>query len=134
MTKKEIKRDWHLIDGKGKVVGRLASEISLILQGKIKVGYSPNLDCGDYVVVTNSEKVKLTGRKMDKKLYIRHSGYPGGFKQETAREAFEKHPERVLYKAVLGMLPDNKLKAERIKRLKLVVGSDNPFGKHFLKK
>lgn len=124
---KDIKRDWHLVDAKDQVLGRLASEIARFLTGKHKVTYSAHMDSGDYVVVTNCEKVHLTGRKLKQKVYRSHSGYPGGFKEVTIEKMLNEHPERVIIHAVSGMLPDNRLKKDRIKRLKVVVGEKNPF-------
>lgn len=124
---KEVKRDWHLIDANGKIVGRLASEISILLMGKHKPVFSKHQDVGDYVVLLNAEKVKFSGRKETQKLYRRHSGYPGGFREITAKLLREKYPERIIKKAVFGMLPDNKLKRERLKRLKVIIGNENPY-------
>lgn len=131
---KEIKRDWHLIDAKERILGRLASEIAVFLVGKNKPCFSPHLDCGDYAVVINAEKVRLTGRKEKEKKYYRHSGYPGGLKIETPKDLREKAPEEILKRAVLGMLPKNRLTKERIKRLKAVVGERNPFAEKFKQK
>ena len=128
---KEVKRDWHLIDASGKIVGRLASEISILLMGKHKPVFSKHQDVGDYIVLLNAEKVEFSGRKETQKLYRRHSGYPGGFKEITAKLLREKHPERIIKKAVFGMLPDNKLKRERLKRLKVIIGNENPYEAKF---
>ena len=133
IKEKEVKRDWHLIDAKGKIVGRLATEISTFLMGKHKPIYTQHTDMGDYVVLINSEKVKFSGRKEDKKLYRSHSGYPGGFKELTAKLMREKHPERIIEKAVFGMLPDNRLRKDRMKRMKVIIGSNNPFENQFKK-
>jgi len=130
----EVNRNWHLIDAKGEIVGRLATKISQILMGKNKVSFSKHMDMGDYVVLLNSEKIKFSGRKEDKKLYRSHSGYPGGFKEITAKLLREKHPERIILKAVSGMLPENRLKKERLKRFKIVVGNKNPFEDKFNQK
>ena len=124
---KEVKREWHLVDAKDQILGRLASEIASLLIGKHKPTFSKHIDVGDFVVVLNVEKVMLTGRKETQKLYRSHSGYPGGFKEITAQKLREKHPERIIKKAVFGMLPDNRLKKQRMARLKLVVGKENPF-------
>lgn len=124
--KNDVKRAWRLFDAQSNSLGRVASDIAKVLIGKDKATYSPNIDVGDYVVVVNAEKVKLTGRKLSNKKYYSHSGYPGGFKEVSIGEMLEKHPERVMLKAVSGMLPDNKLKKERLKRLKIVVGEKNP--------
>jgi len=131
---KEIQRDWHLIDAKNQIVGRLASKISGLLMGKHKPNFSKHMDMGDYVVLLNAEKVEFSGRKEDKKLYRSHSGYPGGFKEITAKLLREKHPERIIRKAVFGMLPDNRQKKERLNRFKIIVGDTNPFEDKFTKK
>ena len=131
---KEIKRDWRLVDAEDQILGRTATKIAELLMGKHKVKYSKHIDIGDYVVVLNVEKVKLTGRKEDQKLYRRHSGYPGGFKEITAKLMREKHPERLIKKAVFGMLPDNRLKKARMVRLKLIKGNKNPYENKFKKK
>lgn len=124
---KEVKRSWHLIDANEEVLGRLSSKISRLLVGKNKVYYAPFLDVGDFVVVTNAEKVVLTGKKSTSKVYRGHSGYPGGFKEVSFKSMLEKHPDRILRHAISGMLPDNKLKKGRLKRLKIVVGKENPY-------
>lgn len=130
-TQKEIKRQWHLFDAKDKVLGRLASEVAKILQGKHKASYSAHMDSGDLVVVINAEKVKLTGKKSQQKVYRSHSGYPGGFKEVPFAKMIAEHPDRVISHAVSGMLPDNRLKAERLKRLKVVAGEKNPYENNF---
>lgn len=122
----EIKREWYLINAEGKTLGRLASEIAKILKGKHKPIYSPHLDCGDYVIVINAEKIRVTGRKLDQKIYYRHSGYPGGLKSITLREQFAKHPERVIKAAVKGMLPKNRLGRKMLKKLKVYAGASHP--------
>jgi large subunit ribosomal protein L13 len=124
---KEIKRNWHLIDAKDQVLGRLSSQIARLLTGKHKPSYSAHLDSGDFVVVVNCEQVRLTGKKETKKVYRSHSGYPGGFKEVTLAKMRKEHPERIIQHAVKGMLPDNRLKKERLARLKLVVGEKNPY-------
>ena len=127
----EVKREWHLVDAKDKVLGRISTEIATYLMGKNKPSYSANIDSGEYVVVVNSEKVVLTGKKAQKKTYKSHSGYPGGFKERKLEKVLEEHPERVLEHSVSGMLPDNRLKAERMKRLNIVIGEKNPFTDKF---
>jgi large subunit ribosomal protein L13 len=122
----EIERDWYVIDAEGQTLGRLASRIAPILKGKHKPIYTPHLDCGDFVVIVNAEKVHVTGRKLDQKLYHRHSGYPGGLTSITLREQLDKHPDRVLYAAVKGMLPKNKLGRRMIKKLKVYAGDSHP--------
>ena len=113
----EIKREWHLIDVKDKILGRVASDIALLLMGKSKSNFVRNLDCGDFVVVINASQVKVTGRKESLKKYFRHSGYPGGFKAETLSELRIRNSREIIKKAVSGMLPQNKLKAKMLKRL-----------------
>ena len=116
---------WHVIDGDGLVVGRLASNIAAILRGKHKPSYTPHVDCGDHVIVVNAEKVRFTGQKLDKKEYVRHTGYPGGQRRTTPREVLAKHPERIIEKAVKGMLPKTKLGRQMYKKLHVVVGPDH---------
>ena len=124
---KEVKRAWHLIDAKDAVLGRLATRAAALLMGKLKVDYSPHIESGDYVVVVNAEKVKVTGRKAQQKLYRSHSGYPGGFKEVTYAKMSKEHPERIIEHAVSGMLPDNRLKKARMAMLKIIVGEKNPY-------
>ncbi|HKZ84610.1 MAG TPA: 50S ribosomal protein L13 [Anaerolineae bacterium] len=126
VTKEEIQREWVLVDAEGQTLGRLASRIAAILRGKHKPTFTPWLDCGDYVVVVNAGKIKVTGNRMDSKVYYRHSGYVGGLKSVTLRRQLEKHPERVLAAAVRGMLPNNRLGRKMVKKLKLYTGSDHP--------
>lgn len=127
--KKEVKRNWHLLDAKDKVLGRLATSVAILLMGKHKPTYSSHMDSGDYVVIINVEKVKLTGKKTSQKVYRRHSGYPGGFKEVSFSKMITEHPERVIQLAVSRMLPKNRLQDQRIERLKLVVGEKNPHEK-----
>lgn len=122
----EIEQKWFIVDADNKVLGRLASEIAQILRGKHKPTFVPHLDVGDFVVVVNADKVRLTGRKSEYKTYFRHSGYPGGQKFTTVAEMLEKHPERVIVSAVKGMLPSNKLASKQIKKLKVYAGEDHP--------
>lgn len=130
---KEIKRSWHLIDAKDGVLGRIATQIAMYLMGKHKPTYSPHLDSGDYVVVINAEKVVLTGKKPLQKVYRHHSGYPGGLKEISLAKMKKEHPERILEHAVSGMLPDNRLKKDRMARLKVLVGERNPYADKFNK-
>jgi len=116
---KEINRTKHLVDAKGQILGRLASQIALLLTGKGKANYSSHLDSGDFVTVINAKEVKLTGRKKEQKLYRSHSGYPGGFKEITFAQMSTEKPEEVVRHAVAGMLPDNRLKKNRLARLKI---------------
>ncbi|MGB9857096.1 MAG: 50S ribosomal protein L13 [Dictyoglomaceae bacterium] len=124
--KEEIKREWFLVDAKGKTLGRLASEIAKILRGKHKPIYTPHVDTGDFVIVINAKDVVLTGKKENTKVYFRHSGYPGGMKLITAKEMRAKHPERMIYFAVKGMLPKNSLGRKMIKKLKVYPGPEHP--------
>ncbi len=128
---KEIKRNWHLIDAKDEILGRLSTKIATYLTGKDKPTYSAHMDSGDFVVVLNSEKVKLTGKKSLQKVYRSHSGYPGGYKEVPFKKMLEEHPTRILEHAVSGMVPDNRLKKDRMLRLKIVVGEKNPFESKF---
>ena len=123
---KDITRDWHVVDAEGRVLGRLASRIASILMGKEKPTYADFLDCGDFVIVVNAEKVRLTGKKLSDKLYYRHSGYPGGLKQMSAAEVLQKHPERLIRSAVKGMLPRNKLGRKMLLKLKIYAGENHP--------
>jgi large subunit ribosomal protein L13 len=122
----EIKRQWYVVDAQGQTLGRLASKIAPILKGKHKPTYTPHLDCGDYVVVLNVDKVRVTGRKLDQKIYYRHSEYPGGLKSINLRDQLAQHPDRVLFAAVKGMLPKNRLGRQMIKKLKLYAGEEHP--------
>jgi large subunit ribosomal protein L13 len=126
VRKGDIKREWYVVDAQGKTLGRLASEIAKILRGKHKPIYVPHLDCGDYVIVVNAEKVRVTGKKLDQKFYYRHSGYPGGLKSINLRGQLQKHPTRVLEAAVRGMLPKNRLGRAMIKKLKVYAGDSHP--------
>jgi large subunit ribosomal protein L13 len=128
---KEIKRAWHLIDANGAILGRISTQIATLLMGKQKPSYSRHLDSGDFVVVVNAEKVKLTGKKPLQKVYRSHSGYPGGFKEVSFEKMSKERPERIIEYAVRGMLPDNRLKQDRMARLKVVVGETNPYQDKF---
>ena len=123
---KEVKKNWYLVDAKNKILGRLATQIAMRLRGKHKPIFTPHADTGDFIVVINAEKVSLTGKKWDKKIYYRHSGYIGGLKEITAKKLLEKKPEDVLRFAVKGMLPKNSLGRRQLKKLKIYVGSDHP--------
>ena len=124
--KEEVNKKWYLINAENKILGRLASKIATILQGKNKPEYSPNSDCGDYVIVTNCEKIILTGKKLKDKKYYRHSGYLGNLKVKTAGEILEKNPEFLIKQAVKGMLPKNKLGRRMLKKLKVYAGPEHP--------
>lgn len=121
----EVSRRWILIDAKDLPLGRLSTEIAKYLIGKYKPSYTPHIDGGDYVIVINAAEVPVTGNKEEKKIYYRHSGFPGGIKDATLKEVREKFPERIVENAVKGMLPKNKLSPERMKRLKVFPGSDH---------
>lgn len=121
-----IEQKWHVVDADGQVLGRLASRVATILMGKDKACYTDFVDTGDFVIVVNAEKVKLTGKKWDDKIYYSHSGYPGGLKQSTARNVRSKHPERLIQSAVKGMLPKNKLGRKMLKKLKVYPGPEHP--------
>ncbi len=121
----DIDRSWWLVDGAALPLGRLASEIAKILRGKHKPTYAPHMDMGDYVVVVNAAQVVVTGAKATDKKYFRHSGYPGGLTEQSFAELLQKHPERVLEKAVRGMLPKNRLGRRMIKKLKVYAGSEH---------
>ncbi len=122
----EIEKKWYVVDATNKVLGRLAGQIALRLRGKHKPSYTPHLDTGDFIIVINAEKVRLTGRKLDQKMYYRHSGYLGGLKSMTARQMLEKKPEEVIRLAVKRMLPKNKLARHQLKKLKVYRGSEHP--------
>jgi large subunit ribosomal protein L13 len=124
--KEEIEREWYVVDAEGHTLGRLASTIASILRGKHKPIYTPHLDCGDFVIVVNADKVRVTGRKLDQKFYHHHSGYPGGLSSISLRDQLAKHPERVLQAAVKGMLPKNKLGRKMYKKLKVYAGDSHP--------
>jgi large subunit ribosomal protein L13 len=123
---KEIEREWFLVDAAGKVLGRLASQIAAILQGKHKPVYTPFLDTGDFVVVVNAGKVRLTGKKMKQKFYHRYSGYPGGMKSTRYDKLLKKHPERAISLAVKRMLPKNRLGRRMFRKLKVYAGPTHP--------
>ncbi len=127
MAKKwEVPRRWFVVDAQGKVLGRLASRIAMVLRGKNKPEFTPHLDTGDFVVVVNAGQVKLTGRKLDQKIYYRHSGYMGGLKETSARQMLKRKPEEVLRHAVRGMLPKNSLGRHLLKKLKIYTGAEHP--------
>lgn len=121
----EVQRDWYVIDATGKPVGRLASEIAHRLRGKHKATFTPHVDTGDYIVVINAEQARFTGRKEDEKRYYRHTGYPGGLRSNTPAEVRASHPERILERAVRGMLPKNRLGRSMLSKLKVYAGSEH---------
>ncbi|MEJ2559302.1 MAG: 50S ribosomal protein L13 [Anaerolineae bacterium] len=122
----EIERKWFVIDAQGQTLGRLATRVATVLRGKHKPIYTPHIDCGDYVIVVNAEKINVTGQKLDQKIYYRHSGYPGGLKQVTLRRQLQTHPERVIEAAVRGMLPKNRLGRKMFRKLKVYDGPEHP--------
>lgn len=121
----EVKRDWILVDAKGKTLGRLASAIAHRLRGKHKAEYTPHVDTGDYIVVINASEIKVTGKKFTDKMYYHHTGYPGGIKETNFQELITKHPTRVLEKAVKGMLPRNPLGRQMFHKLKVFPGAEH---------
>jgi large subunit ribosomal protein L13 len=121
-----MQHDWYVVDAQGQTLGRLATRVATILRGKHKPSFTPHVDCGDYVVIVNAEKIHVTGQKMDQKKYYRHSGYPGGLKEVTLRDQLQKFPDRVLESAVRGMLPKNRLGRRMFKKLKVYAGPDHP--------
>lgn len=122
----EVERNWWVVDAKGETLGRLAARIAPILKGKHKPSYAPNVDAGDYVIVINAERIHVTGKKLDDKMYYRHSGYPGGLRKMTLRTLLAKHPDRVIRFAVRGMLPKNALGRHMLKKLKVYAGEEHP--------
>ena len=122
----EVEREWLLIDATDQILGRVASKAAHILKGKHKPQYTPHVDMGDFVVIINADKIRVSGTKNTSKEYYRHSGYPGGLKSETFQEAMEKHPERVIEHAVKGMLPKNTLGRAMAKKLKVYAGAEHP--------
>ncbi|HHO75393.1 MAG TPA: 50S ribosomal protein L13 [Deltaproteobacteria bacterium] len=122
----EVTRNWVLVDATDKILGRLAADVASILRGKTKPEYTPHTDVGDFVVIVNAAKIKLTGNKLDKKMYYRHSGYIGGIKEQTAKQLLEKKPEEVIRHAIKGMLPKNSLGRGMYKKLKVYAGENHP--------
>ena len=121
----EVERKWYVVDANGKTLGRLASEVAKILRGKNKPIYTPHVDTGDHVIIVNAEKIHLTGKKLDQKLYRRHSQYPGGLKEIPYRQLMESRPTVAIYEAVKGMLPKNSLGRQMIKKLRVYAGPDH---------
>jgi large subunit ribosomal protein L13 len=122
----DVDRTWFVVDAEDKTLGRLATEIAHRLRGKHKPEYTPHVDTGDYIVVVNAEKVRVTGNKFDDKMYYRHSGYPGGIKEMNFKDMQDRHPERIVEKAVKGMLPKNPLGRAMFKKLKVYSGAEHP--------
>ncbi|MGB6837853.1 MAG: 50S ribosomal protein L13 [Dehalococcoidia bacterium] len=123
---REIEPCWHVVDAEGRPLGRLASQVATLLRGKHRPTYTPHMDNGDFVVVVNASKVKVTGRKLEQKTYYRHSGYPGGLKETSLERMLERHPPRVIEHAVKGMLPHNRLGRRLLRHLKVYAGPDHP--------
>jgi len=121
-----VKRDWYLVDAQDVVLGRLATQVANVLRGKNKAIFTPSVDTGDFVIVVNAEKIALTGRKLDDKVYYSHTGFPGGLKEISAGKLLEKKPEDLIRKAVKGMLPKNKLARHMLKKLKVYAGASHP--------
>lgn len=126
VKKEEVKRNWYIADAAGQTLGRFASRIAKILMGKHKSTYTPNVDNGDFVVVINAEKIKVTGKKLTDKVYYHHTGYMGNLKAETLKDRLKNEPEEVIYDAVYGMIPKTRLGKKMIKKLKVYRGSDHP--------
>lgn len=122
----EVERKWYVVDAKGKTLGRVASRVAAILRGKHKPQFTPHVDTGDFVIVVNADKVRLSGKKLDQKIYYRHSQYPGGLKAFTARQMLQSKPEQVIARAVWGMLPHHSLGRRQMRKLKVYAGPDHP--------
>lgn len=122
----DIERAWYVVDAEGQTLGRLASSVASILRGKHKPIYNPSVDCGDFVIVLNADKIAVTGRRLEQKKYYRHSLYIGGLKEISLRDQMQQHPERVIESAVRGMLPKNALGRKMFKKLKVYAGSEHP--------
>ena len=121
-----VKHNWHIVDGTNQTVGRMSARIAAILRGKNKAYYTPHVDCGDYVIIINCEKVTFTGNKLDDKVYQNYSGFPGGLKEEVAKNLLRRRPEVILERAIKGMLPKNKLGRQLVKKLFVYAGSEHP--------
>ncbi len=122
----DIKRDWYVVDAQDKILGRLATEVATILRGKHKPQFTPHMDTGDFVIVVNAEKIKVTGKKLEQKIYYRHSGYLGGLKEESLEKVLAEKPEQAVMRAVKGMLPGSKLGRAMLKKLKVYAGGEHP--------
>ncbi|MBN1197955.1 MAG: 50S ribosomal protein L13 [Bacteroidales bacterium] len=125
-NKETVTKEWVLINAEDEVLGRLASKVAMILRGKLKPSFTPHVDCGDNVVIINAEKIKLTGKKLTDKEYLRHSGYPGGQRKRTPQELLEKNPRAIIESAVKGMLPKNRLGSDLFRNLYVYAGPDHP--------
>lgn len=124
--KETVERKWYIVDADGETVGRICSKIATVLRGKHKPSYTPHIDCGDYVVVINAEKIRFTGQKIDQKVYIRHTGYPGGQRKKVAKDLMAERPERIVEIAVKGMLPKTKLGNQMYRKLFVYAGTEHP--------
>ena len=122
----EVERKWYVVDAEGKTLGRMASAVAAILRGKNKPTYTPHVDCGDYVIIINADKVAVTGKTRQEKIYKRHTGYPGGLRETTLGEMRAKKPEEIIYHAVKGMMPKGKLGRQMFKKLKVYAGPEHP--------
>jgi len=122
----EVQREWRVVDADGATLGRLATRVATILRGKHHATFSPSLDTGDPVIIVNAAKIKVTGKKLQDKMYVRHSGYPGGFRAENLERLLERRPEEVIRRAVRGMLPQNRLGEQMIRKLHVYAGSEHP--------
>jgi large subunit ribosomal protein L13 len=122
----EVERRWYVVDAEGQTLGRLATEIARVLRGKNKPQYTPHVDTGDFVVVVNAEKVVVTGKKAEQKVYRRHSGYPGGLKETSYEQMMERRPTEILRRAVKGMMPKNRLARQQLRKLKIYAGPEHP--------
>ncbi len=123
---KDIDRKWWVVDAEGQTLGRLSTQIATILRGKHKPSFTPHIDCGDFVVVVNAEKVAIAPRRAEQKVYVRHTGYPGGQRRTSYTQMLEKHPERIIETAVRGMLPKNRLGRQLLRKLRVYVGTEHP--------
>ena len=121
-----VQRNWYVVDGTNQTVGRMCAKIASVLRGKNKAYFTPHVDCGDYVIVTNCDKIKFTGKKLDDKIYINYSGYPGGKKEEAAGDLLKRRPDVIIERAVKGMLPKNRLGRKMYKKLFVYAGSEHP--------
>lgn len=126
--KEDVNNKWYLINAKDKILGRIAPTIANKLRGKDKPIFSPHMDCGDYIIIINADQIKLTGNKMENKMYQRHSGFPGGFKEENAATLMERNPTKILEVAISGMLPKNRLRKVFMSKLKIYAGEEHPHG------
>jgi large subunit ribosomal protein L13 len=126
LRKEDVRQQWYVVDAKDKILGRLASQVAMKLMGKHKPTYTPHVDTGDYIIIVNANKVKLTGNKWDKKIYYWYSGYIGGLKSLTSRKLLDRHPELLLKLAVKRMLPKNRLGKQMLKKMKIYAGADHP--------